>query len=64
MKLVAQIRCRDCGVEGSFTFVGRRECPRCGSRDVRFALRIEELTDVDPVIVAITRLAEGRQSGD
>lgn len=60
MRLIAHIRCRDCGVEGSFTFVGRRECPRCGSRDVRFALRIEELAEDDPVIGAITRLAEGR----
>jgi uncharacterized OB-fold protein len=58
MKVVAHIKCRDCGVEGSFTFTGRRECPRCGSRDIRFALRIEELTEDDPVIVAIARLAE------
>lgn len=64
MKIVAHIRCRECGVEGSFTFVGRRECPRCGSRDVRFALRIEELADGDAEIAAVTRLAEGRQSGD
>jgi uncharacterized OB-fold protein len=60
MKLIAHIRCRDCGVEGSFTFTGRRECPRCGSRDVRYALRIEELADDDPVIAAIAKLAEGR----
>ena len=58
MRLIAHIRCRECGVEGSFTFMGRRECPRCGSRDVRFALRIEELADDDPVIAAIARLAE------
>jgi predicted phosphodiesterase len=46
MKLIAHIRCHEeCGVEGSFTFAGRRECPRCGFRDVRFA-----------VIFAIARL--------
>jgi predicted Zn-ribbon and HTH transcriptional regulator len=58
MKVVAHIRCRECGVEDSLTFVGRRECPRCGSRDIRFALRIEDFTDDDPVIIAIARLAE------
>jgi hypothetical protein len=58
MKVVAHIRCRECGVEGSFTFVGRRECPCCGSRDIRFALRIEDFTDDDPVIIAIARLVE------
>jgi hypothetical protein len=60
VRLIAHIRCLDCGVEGAFTFTGRRECPRCGSRDVRFALRIEDLSDGDPEIVAIARLAEGR----
>jgi hypothetical protein len=59
MRLLARIRCRECGVEGSFTFTGFRDCPRCGSRDVRFALRIEELVDNDPVIVSIMRLVEG-----
>jgi hypothetical protein len=53
MKLIEHIRCRECGVEGSFTFTGFRDCPRCGSWDVRFALRIEELTDDDPVMVAL-----------
>jgi hypothetical protein len=60
MKLIAHIRCRDCGVEGSFTFTGWYECPRFGSRDIRYALRIEELADDDPVIAAIAKLAEGR----
>jgi Zn finger protein HypA/HybF involved in hydrogenase expression len=60
MRLTAQIQCRECGVEGNFTFVGRRECPRCGSHDIRLALRIEELANDDPAVVAITRLAEGR----
>jgi uncharacterized OB-fold protein len=64
MMLIAHVRCRECGVEGSFTFAGRLECPRCGSRDVRFALWNEELSDDDPLIVAMIRLAEGRQSGD
>jgi hypothetical protein len=64
MKLLAHVRCRECGVEGSFTFTGFRDCVRCGSRDVRFALRIEELADDDPVMVAIVGLAEGRHSGD
>jgi hypothetical protein len=64
MKLLAHIRCRECGVEGSFTFTGFRDCVRCGSRDVRFALRIEELADGDPILVAIMGLAERRQSGD
>jgi hypothetical protein len=61
MKLLAHIRCSACGVEGSFTFTGFRECPRCGSGDIRFALRIEELVDDDAVIGAIMKLAEGRR---
>jgi hypothetical protein len=60
MKLLARIKCRECGVEGSFTFTGFRDCPRCGSRDVRFVLLIEDLSDDDPVVVAIARLTEGR----
>jgi len=56
---MARFRCRACGQEGSFAYqVGRYECPRCGSIDVQFALGVEELPDDDPLIEAVSRLAE------
>jgi rRNA maturation endonuclease Nob1 len=55
---MARFRCRACGSEGTFAYSGRHECPKCGSDDVQFALRIEELGDDDPLIVALTKMAE------
>jgi hypothetical protein len=56
---MARFHCRACAQEGMFVYpAGRHECPRCGSRDVQFALGIEELPDDDPLIDAVRRLAE------
>jgi hypothetical protein len=57
---MARFRCRACAREGTFVYqAGHHECPRCGSRDVQFAFRIEELSDDAPLIDAVRRLAEG-----
>ncbi|WP_041357805.1 hypothetical protein [Nitrobacter hamburgensis] len=55
---MARFRCRACAEEGSFVYDGRHACPRCGSVDVQFALSVEELADDDPLIAAMTALAE------
>ena len=55
---MARFRCRACAEDGTFAYLGRPECPFCGSIDVQFALGIEELADDDPLIEAMTRLAE------
>jgi len=56
---MARFRCRACGEEGEFAYSGVHACPRCGSRDVQFALSIAELADDDPFIQAIEELADG-----
>jgi hypothetical protein len=55
---MARFRCRACGKEGTFVYDGRHACPCCGSPDVQFALAIEELADDDPLIVALTKMAD------
>lgn len=55
---MARFRCRACGREDTFVYQGRHECPSCGSIDVQFALGVDELTDDDPLIEAMKRLAE------
>jgi hypothetical protein len=55
---MARFRCRDCNTEGTFSYSGKHECPQCGSRNVQFALAIEELGDDGPLIVALTKLAD------
>jgi hypothetical protein len=56
---MARFRCRACGWEGTFEYqAGRHACPRCGSRDVQFAIGIEEVPDDDPLIQAMERLTE------
>jgi uncharacterized Zn finger protein (UPF0148 family) len=55
---MARFRCRACGQEGTFEYEGRHVCPLCGSRDVQFALSIDELPDDDPLVAAIMKLAE------
>jgi Zn finger protein HypA/HybF involved in hydrogenase expression len=55
---MARFSCRDCKKEADFTYVGKYECPSCGSNAVQIALTIEEMEDDHPVIVAIKKLAE------
>jgi Zn finger protein HypA/HybF involved in hydrogenase expression len=55
---MAEFRCRDCKKKGTFTYVGKYECPTCGSKTVQIALTIEEMEDDHPVIVAIKKIAE------
>jgi Zn finger protein HypA/HybF involved in hydrogenase expression len=55
---MARFRCRDCNTEGTFSYSGKHECPNCGSDNVQFALSIEELSDDDPLIAALTKLAD------
>ena len=55
---MAKFRCRSCGEEGTFVYTGGHVCPCCGSRDVQFAIGVEELTDDDPLVETMARLAE------
>ena len=55
---MAEFRCRDCKKEGVFTYVGKYECPSCGSTSVQIGLTIEEMDDDHPVIVALRKFAE------
>jgi len=55
---MARFRCRTCNTGGTFAYTGTHACPNCGSRDVQIALAIEELGDDDPLIVALTKLAD------
>jgi rRNA maturation endonuclease Nob1 len=55
---MARFRCRACGQEGTFVYTGGHACPKCGSPDVQFALSIDELADDDPLIVALTKMAD------
>lgn len=50
--------CPDCSSEGTFTYAGTHECPKCGSRNVQFGLSIEELDDDDALTVALTKTDE------
>jgi rubredoxin len=54
---MARFRCRSCGQEGTFVYAGGHPCPRCGSCDVQLAIRVEELSDDDPLVEAMRRLA-------
>jgi hypothetical protein len=55
---MARFCCHACGSEGTFAYFGNHECPNCGSANVQFALSIEEMADDDPLIVALTNMAE------
>ena len=55
---MARFCCRACNTEGTFSYSGQHECPECGSRDVQIALSIDELADDDPLIVALTKMAD------
>ena len=59
---MASFRCRAYGREGTFEYDGRRACPHCGTHHVQFALSIDELTDNDPLVVAMNNLAEETDS--
>jgi hypothetical protein len=61
---MARFRCRACGSEGTVAYFGKHECPNCGSDNIQFALSIEELADDDPLIAALTKLAENDTSED
>jgi len=49
---------RGCSEKGTFDHIGLHACPKCGSDNVQFALSIEKLADDDPLIAALTALAE------
>jgi uncharacterized OB-fold protein len=55
---MARFRCRACNQEGTFVYTGGHACPKCGSDNVQFALSIDELPDDDPLIAALTALAD------
>jgi uncharacterized Zn finger protein (UPF0148 family) len=55
---MARFRCRACRTEGTFEYTGGHACPNCGSRDVQFALSVDELPDDDPLVTAMKNLAE------
>jgi hypothetical protein len=56
--LMARFCCCDCSSEGTFTYAGTHECPKCGSRNVQFALSIEEFDNECPLIAALPEMAE------
>jgi hypothetical protein len=55
---MARFCCRACCSEGSFTYWGKHECPKCGSNDVQFALSTEELGDDDLIFVISPEMNE------
>jgi hypothetical protein len=55
---MARFRCRACSSEGTFEYKGGHACPNCVWRDVQLAVAIEELADDDPLIVALTKVAD------
>lgn len=62
---MARFRCRSCGHDGTWTYdPARHTCPLCDSIDVQFAIGIDELPDDDPLIQALTRMAEGGDASD
>ncbi|WP_409192015.1 hypothetical protein [Bradyrhizobium sp. RDM4] len=55
---MARFRCLGCAREGEFAFdPTRHECPRCGSPDVRIAVRLDEMPDelLDQMIESLSR---------
>jgi hypothetical protein len=38
---MARFRCRACGEDGTFDYIGRHAWPKCSSDNVPFALSIE-----------------------
>lgn len=58
---MATFRCRTCHQEGECVYdAARHACPRCGSREVRFAIGVDEMPD--PLVDAILELADGAES--
>jgi len=55
---MARFRCCACNSEGTFSYSGKHECPKCGSSNVQIALSIHELADDDLLIVAMTKPAD------
>jgi hypothetical protein len=44
--------------KGTFAYFGKHECPNCGSEHVQFALSTKEMAGDDPLIIALTNMAE------
>jgi hypothetical protein len=63
---MARFRCAACDREGEFVYDPQcHECPCCGSKDVVFALAIDELPDEFTDILASTEpLNDDRSDGD
>ncbi|MBR0793051.1 hypothetical protein JQ631_28595 [Bradyrhizobium manausense] len=60
---MATFRCRTCHQEDAAVYdASRHACPRCGSREVQFAIGIDEMPD--PLIDAILELADGAEPLD
>lgn len=60
---MARYRCRACGQEDECVHDPERHaCPRCGSRDVQFALGVEELPD--EFFEALSRLEPGSEENE
>ena len=55
---MARFRCRSCREEGEFEYrPGEHKCPRCGDRNVQFALAAVEIPD--SILEQIEKLADG-----
>jgi hypothetical protein len=60
---MATFRCRTCHQDGTFVYdAAHHACPRCGSREVQFAIGIDEMPD--PLVDAILKLADGAEPLD
>lgn len=60
---MARFRCRICGGEGKCNYLpDEHKCPRCGARDVQFALSVGEIPDA--IFEQIEKLADGDRDAE
>jgi hypothetical protein len=55
---------RPAGVLWDGLHIQRRDCPNCSSIDIQIAFAIEELSDDDPIIAALTKAEDDTDTDD